>query len=184
MRFFRFFLEKICRWHIVGEFPDIPRSVTIFAPHTSYWDAVWGKLYFWAEGEPHRLLAKHAFFWFPLGLFLRMFGAIPVQKTHRNGIYTVADLLKCHERMHAVISPEGAFALRPRWNDGFIYMAEKAEVPIIVGYIDYKRRELGVKGVIEGTYDKKNIYDRLREMYAGVTARYPETFSLPNNCQE
>lgn len=181
MNLSRFFLEKICRWHICGEFPDVAKSIAIFAPHTSYWDAVLGKLFFWAEGVPHRLLAKHAFFWFPLNLVLRAFGAVPIQKTSRNGIFTVVDTLSRHDRMNMVISPEGAFALRPRWNDGFIYMAQKAEVPIVVGYIDYRRRELGVKGVITDTSDKKAIYDALRVMYSGVTARYPETFALPIN---
>jgi 1-acyl-sn-glycerol-3-phosphate acyltransferase len=35
---------KLLGWKIVGEYPDIKKSIAIFAPHTSYWDGFYGKL--------------------------------------------------------------------------------------------------------------------------------------------
>ncbi len=31
-------------WEIVGEFPDLKKSIVIFAPHTAHIDAFYGKL--------------------------------------------------------------------------------------------------------------------------------------------
>jgi len=37
-------------WNLVGEFPDIKKSVVAMAPHTSYWDFVLSRLYLDAMG--------------------------------------------------------------------------------------------------------------------------------------
>jgi len=40
----KFILTGVLGWKIKGEFPDIKKSVIIFAPHTSYWDGLWKAL--------------------------------------------------------------------------------------------------------------------------------------------
>ena len=61
----------------------------------------------------------------------------------------------------------------------FYYMAVKAGVPVVVVYLDYAKREAGVKGVIRDLENQQEVYRQLAEMYAGVTARHPECFLLP-----
>ncbi len=35
---------RLCGWHLAGQFPDFPKAVLIAAPHSSWWDGVWGLL--------------------------------------------------------------------------------------------------------------------------------------------
>jgi len=61
---------------------------------------------------------------------------------------------------------------------GFIIWRVKRNVPIIVGYLDYKKKEIGVKGVIDNLENINTVMHRINTMYEDVTAKYPENFSL------
>ena len=45
-----YILVNILGWKIIGDFPDIKKSIVICAPHTSYFDAFYGKLYLNEKG--------------------------------------------------------------------------------------------------------------------------------------
>ena len=64
------------------------------------------------------------------------------------------------------------------WKKGFYYIATKANVPIIVGYIDYKKKEAGIKGVIRNINCVKQTMIYINDMYKNVNAKYPENFAL------
>ena len=36
---------KIIGWKVNSSFPDVKKSIIIFAPHTSYWDGFYRKLF-------------------------------------------------------------------------------------------------------------------------------------------
>ena len=129
-----YILKKILGWEIKGDFPDVKKSIVIFAPHTSYFDALFGKLYFIGLGINHRFLSKKELFYFPMNLLLRWYGSIPVRGVKgENAIFKVAKMLEETESLHIILSPEGAFARTTRWNKGFYYMAWKAKVPNLGG---------------------------------------------------
>ena len=174
------FILKILGYKITTDFPDVPKSIIVFAPHTSYWDAAIGKLAMKVWRVPHHFLGKKELFRFPMVIIVRLLGVIPIRgiKGH-NSIYDAVNLLNKEERMHLVICPEGGFAPTYRWNPGFYHMAVKANVPIVVTCIDYGRKEGSVKGVISDLSDLNKVYQQLAEMYRGVTARHPECFLLP-----
>jgi len=172
-------LTIVLGWKIRGEFPDIKKSIIIFAPHTSYFDALYGKLFLNEIGIKHTFLSKKELFFFPMNIALKLFGSIPVHGVNnRNIIYQVIEMLDNSNELHIVISPEGTRAKVIHWNKGFFYMASKANVPIIVGYIDYKKKEIGVKGVLENLDNIKTVMQPIGLMYKNVSAKYPEKFSL------
>lgn len=175
-----FILTRLLRWHVSNGFPDINKSITVFAPHTSYWDAVIGKLVLRSYHVPHTLLSKKELFHFPMGIVMHLLGAVPIGgvKGH-NAIHDAVARLNRQDEMHLVICPEGQLPPTDRWNPGFYYMAVKAQVPIIVVYLDYGKREAGVKGVISDLHDQNEVYHQLADMYRGVTACYPDQFQLP-----
>lgn len=168
-------------WKIVGEFPDIKKSITIFAPHTAHIDAIYGKMGFTELGVKYKFLSKKELFFFPMNLIMKKFGSIPVRGVKdKNAIYQVVDLLSSTDELHIVISPEGWIKRMPKWNKGFYYMASKAQVPIVVGYLDYAKKEMGVKGVIYDTTDFKTVMRQINEFYADVTGKNPDQFVLEN----
>ena len=62
------------------------------------------------------------------------------------------------------------------WKKGFYYIAQKANVPILMAYFDYKKKEAGFKGVFYPTGDADKDIRDIREHYRGVTACHPENF--------
>lgn len=176
---FAHFLLNLLGWKIKGAFPDVSKSIVIFAPHTSYWDALFGKLYLMTTKTKHIFLVKKTFFYFPMNIFLKWYSAIPVQGVKgKNAIFEAVDILNERETVHLVISPEGSMSSRPRWNRGFLYMAQRTHVPIVVGFMDYGKKEVGIKGYIEDVSDEKNVMKQINMMYSGVTAKHPEKFTL------
>jgi len=174
-----YILTKVLGWKIKGEFPNIKKSIIIFAPHTSYYDAVYGKLCFNEFRINHRFLSKKELFYFPMNLFLRWYGSIPVRGVKgENAIYQVARMLDEAESLHIILSPEGAFAKTTKWDKGFYYMAWKAKVPILIGYLDYGMKEIGIKGVIDNLDDLNVVMRQINTMYQNVQAKYPENFSI------
>ena len=173
----KFFLSVVLGWKINGTFPDIKKSVVIFAPHTSYWDGLYGKLYFMQLDINYKILSKKEFFKFTMKYFFLIFGSIPVYEK-KEYIDYIAWLFNNSEDLHIVLSPEGQLAKTIRWKKGYYYMAAKANVPIVVGYIDYKKKEMGVKGVIDNLENLNSVMYQINTMYKDVTAKYPENFSL------
>jgi len=172
-----FILKNLLGWRIIGEFPNIKKSIVIFAPHTSYYDALYGKLYLMQLGINYKFLSKKEFFKFPLNYFFKIFGSIPVSKT-KGYIDYVAELINISQELHIVLSPEGQLAKKIRWKKGYYYMAVQANVPIVVGYIDYKKKEIGIKKVIYNPTDISIVRKEIAQLYSDVTAKYPENFSL------
>ena len=172
--------SHLTKWKCRGDLNGIPKSIIVVAPHTSYWDAVIGKCFLIRLGVKYVFLSKKDLFRFPFGFFMKAFGAIPIgnNKGH-NAINDIANMLQNTENLHVIICPEGGFPATKRWNPGFYYMALKANVPIVVAYIDYGKKEVGIKGVITNLSDKRAVYKQLTQYYNGVTARHPENFELP-----
>ncbi|MBT3384413.1 MAG: glycerol acyltransferase [Prolixibacteraceae bacterium] len=166
-------------WKIKGDFPNIKKSVTIFAPHTAHIDAIYGKLGFTELGVKYKFLSKKELFFFPMNLVMKKFGSIPVRGVkNKNAIYQVVDLFNDADELHIVVSPEGWIKRVTKWNKGFYYMASKAKVPIVVAYLDYKEKTMGVKGVIYDTDDFKTVMQQINTLYNDVTGKCPEQFAL------
>jgi len=174
-----YILTKVLGWKITGEFPNVKKSIIIFAPHTSYYDAVFGKLFLNEIGIKHRFLSKKELFFFPMNILMKWYGSIPIRGIKgENAIYQVTKMLEEAKSLHVILSPEGTFAKVTNWNKGFYHMARKAKVPIVVGYLDYQKKEIGIKGVIDNLADINSVMHQINTMYKDVTAKYPHNFSL------
>lgn len=166
-------------WKITGDFGNLKKSVTIFAPHTAHIDFAFGKLGFTELGVNFKFLSKKELFFFPMNVVMRKLGSIPVRGVkNKNAIYQVADLLNNAEELHIVVSPEGWIKRVPKWNKGFYHMAKKAGVPIVVSYLDYDKKEMGVKEVIYDISDFDVVMKRINHIYKDVKGKNPERFAL------
>ena len=175
----QYILTSVLSWKFRGEFPDVKKSIVIFAPHTSYYDALYGKLILEEIGIKHIFLSKKELFFFPMNILMKWYGSIPVGGVNnKNTIYRVTQMFDKAKELHIIVSPEGTRKKVVQWNKGFYYMALKANVPIIVAYIDYKKKEIGIKGVIDNLENIDAVMHQINAMYKDVTAKYPENFSL------
>jgi len=166
-------------WKINGGYDGLKKSVTIFAPHTAHIDYYYGKLGFTELGVKFKFLSKKELFFFPMNLIMRALGSIPVRGVKgQNAIYHVVEMLNKNEELHIVVSPEGWIKKMTKWNKGFFYMAQKANVPIAVATLDYEKREMGVKRIIYDTSDFKTVLAEINAVYKDVKGKNPDQFAL------
>ena len=166
-------------WKINGDYGELKKSVTIFAPHTAHIDYYYGKLGFTELGVRFKFLSKKELFFFPMNLVMRGLGSIPVRGVKgQNAIYQVVEMLNNCDELHIVVSPEGWIKRMTKWNKGFYYMAQKANVPIAVASLDYEKKEMGVKKVINDISDFKTTIKEINTIYKDVKGKNPKQFAL------
>jgi 1-acyl-sn-glycerol-3-phosphate acyltransferase len=165
-------------WKVVTEV-DLPtKSVICVAPHTSNWDFVIGQLYAWATGIKSSFLMKDSWFFFPLASLFKRMGGIPVNRSQKNAITaTLIELCNNSDSFFLTITPEGTRSLVEQWKTGFYNIAVGANVPIILAFIDYKRKEVGIKHVFIPTGDIDIDLPVIQSYYKADMALHPEKFN-------
>lgn len=176
MKFSRFIYFKIMKWTFNKNNVDLSQSgVIIFAPHTSNWDFIIGRMVLSFLGVKPKLLVKRSLFFPPLSWFLKAVGAIPVDRAKNNNLtnYT-SSLFKERNPLHIIFTPEGTRSKNNTWRKGFYYTALKADVPIYIAYADYEKKEGGIleKFNPTGNYEKDLLY--IKSKYYDVKGKYPE----------
>ncbi len=124
---------------------------------------------------PVHFVGKHTLFRGPFGPLLRRMGGIPVDRTAHAGL--VQQLLvemEARPWMWLAIAPEGTRSHVDRWHSGFYRLALGAKVPIGLAFIDYARREVGVREYVVPTGDVEADLARIRAVYAGKVGKRPE----------
>ncbi len=165
-------------WREEGVLPDAPRYVLIAAPHTSNWDLPITLGVGWVTGLEIVWIGKHTLFEGPLGPFYRRLGGVPVDRRQsKDQVQQMADYIRSKERVILVIAPEGTRSKRQYWKSGFYWIAKTADVPIALGYLDYRRKRGGVGPLIKPTGDIEADAARIREFYARITACIPDAFN-------
>lgn len=142
-------LKSLCRWilfnrmgwttNVTEAHPD--KFIICLAPHTSNWDFIIGLLYSRAEGLKSNFLMKKEWFFWPLGCFFRKIGGIPVWRSkHTNMTDNLAKTAAESATFQLCITPEGTRSATAEWKKGFYYIAAKANMPILLYGIDYKKK--------------------------------------------
>jgi 1-acyl-sn-glycerol-3-phosphate acyltransferase len=169
----------ILGWRVVGSFPDLPKYVLVGAPHTTNWDFPFTMLWMFAGGVRFNWIAKASLFENPLGWVFRRLGGIPVWRERKaNFVSQIVQAFEKASRLIIVISPEGTRSKTSYWKTGFYYMALGAKVPIVMGYIDYRLKEIGIGPTLHPSGDIHMDFTHLREFYASKTGLYPNKQGL------
>lgn len=162
-------------WEMVGRFPDLPKYVLVGAPHTTNWDFPFAMLLMFAGGVRFNWIAKASLFKGPWKGFFYRLGGIPVLRDRKtNFVSQIVEAYQRSSRLIVAISPEGTRSLVNRWKTGFYYMAVGAQVPIVMGFIDYRRKQVGVGPVLYPSDSIEETFAHLRAFYADKTGKYPE----------
>lgn len=160
---------------MVGALPDIDKAVFIAAPHTTNWDAFWLIIYKFAIDVDVRFLGKHTIFWWPLGPLMRSFGATPIDR--RDPANIVPQLVEAFEKsdhLFLALSPEGTRKWKPYWKTGFYRIARAANVPVVLAFIDYKTKQMGIGPVLPLGLSLQETLSEIRKYYGHRTGYRPE----------
>lgn len=168
-------IAALVGWKVVVAEPPPARCVVIGAPHTSAWDMPLTLLLMLSTGVKMRWVAKDSLFRGRFGWLLGALGGLPVDRSGQHGfVAQMAARFAASERLIIAILPEGTRSRADHWKTGFYYLALNAGVPIVLGYADYRRREVGLGPTLHPSGDIHADFRLIREFYAGVTGRHPE----------
>ncbi len=173
---------KFFGWKLKVSVPDYDKCVYCVAPHTSNWDFILGELAIHSINRKAGFLMKEAWFFFPLGNIFRSMGGIPVPR--KKGADLVAAIVEKYNnasKMALAVTPEGTRKLTKHWRKGFIYIALDAKIPLILAYIDFKTKTIGIEDVYHPTGDIEKDMRYIKDYYSKFTGKYPEKFSTEDD---
>jgi 1-acyl-sn-glycerol-3-phosphate acyltransferase len=167
-------LFRVSGWKIEGTVHQPPRFVIIAAPHTSNWDAVILVTAAYIFKLKLSWFLKDAAFFWPLGPIVRFFGGVPIDRSARRNVVAQAiDQFAERERFILAVPPEGTRKHSTHWKTGFYHIAVGARVPIVLGYIDYRRKVAGLGPSITPSGDIDADFKVFAEFYSHVTPKFP-----------
>jgi len=82
-----------------------------------------------------------------------------------------------NENFYFGLAPEGTRALRDGWKTGFYRIATEAKVPVLLGYLDYSTRRIGIGGRLDPSGDIEADLKICADFYAPIKGRWPERTS-------
>lgn len=166
-------------WSVSADLPDFKKYVAIAAPHTSNWDFPLGILAAKAIKLEIHWMGKHSLFYWPWGWFFRAIGGTPVHRDKaQNYIRQMTELFEHSEQLVLALAPEGTRSKTDHWKTGFHYIARAANVPVVMAYLDYGNKQVGIGGVLYPSADIDADFDQIRQYYKNKQAKNPSQTSL------
>jgi 1-acyl-sn-glycerol-3-phosphate acyltransferase len=169
---------RLLGWRAVGAFPPgCERCVMIAAPHTSNLDLPLMLAFAMAFEIRISWMGKESLFRGLFGRLMSWTGGIPVRRGSReNLVEQMAKLLRERPQLVLAIAPEGTRGRAEHWKSGFYWMAKRAGVPILPGFLDYGTRTAGFGPPLLPSDSLRDDMDHLRAVYAGMRGLYRDCF--------
>ena len=175
---------RLSGWKFKNNIPDDLKSfVMIGAPHTSNFDFISAMAVSNLMKRKASFVIKKEWLKFPMGLFFKPIGAIGVdrnpKKETKSISYTdmIAQYFNDDPNFVLMIAPEGTRSLNTNWKSGFYYIAQKANVPIVLAYADYEKKEAGL-----GAYFYPENFEsdmrKIMNFYKDMKGKNPENFKV------
>ena len=76
--------------------------------------------------------------------------------------------------MVLVVPPSGTRRKVMYWKTGFYHIAKGANVPIVLGYLDYRRKVGGIGPVVHPTGNMEADMKIIQDFYADIAGKYPK----------
>lgn len=168
-------------WTLSGEMPsNTPKSVIIAAPHTSNWDLPYTLLVAFALELNIHWMGKIQIFYFPFNGLMRWLGGIAVDRSKSsNTVSASAEALRfALGELHLVIPPEGTRSQSRQCKTDFYYIALEAQVPIVLGFLDFGRKTAGLGPAFVPTGNLNADMVSIKSFYAAFRGKNASQFVL------
>ncbi|MEI8074354.1 MAG: 1-acyl-sn-glycerol-3-phosphate acyltransferase [Bacteroidota bacterium] len=173
-------LFKLKGWTMDVNLPEgYERCVVIAAPHTSNWDFLYSLAVFFHYNLPIKYLAKKDLFRWPIKGMMERTGGLPVVRNKKNKLVDdMIQLFKDNDQLMLAIPAEGTRSWVDKWKTGFYHVAIGANVPILLGYLDYKKKVAGFGPLIYLSGDAFQDANKIKDFYRNISGKFPEKFNL------
>jgi|TARA_B110000914_G_scaffold158933_1_gene139794 1-acyl-sn-glycerol-3-phosphate acyltransferase len=174
LRFLAILILRFVGWTSKGSKVSVPKYVLIGAPHTSNWDFPLMLLVVLELRLQLYWMGKHTLFPFPFSGLMKWLGGIPINRTKsHNVVFDIVAQFKSNDNFVVLVPPEGTRRRVSEWKTGFYHIANNAEVPILMGYVDAGKKEAGFADFFYPTGELETDMKEIRSFYAekkGLTA--------------
>jgi len=184
IKYFCYLFLKRKGWRFESKLPDDLKSfVLIGAPHTSNYDFLPAMSLLYQVKRQTRFVIKDFWMKFPFSVLMKPIGGIGInrEKISSSGSQSttdlIADLFTQEKELVILISPEGTRKRTSKWKTGFYFIAQKANVPLVLAFADYKTRTIGVGEIIYPS-DFNQDMEKIMKFYEKVTGKNPQHFSI------
>jgi 1-acyl-sn-glycerol-3-phosphate acyltransferase len=92
----------------------------------------------------------------------------------RDTVQQLVDTFAAEDQLFLALAPEGTRRWKPYWKTGFYQIAKSANVPIVLAFIDYKNKKLGVGITLPDGQTMEQDLATIRDFYAPFAACIPE----------
>ena len=180
-------LQSFCTWLLYKKMgwtaevtePHPDKFIICLAPHTSNWDFLIGQLYSRSTGMKSNFLMKKEWFFWPLGILFRRMGGIPVWRSkHTSMTDNLAESARRLPAFKLCITPEGTRSKNPDWKKGFYFIAQKANIPILLYGVDYEQRRIVCTKTIIPNGDVEGQMDEIKQYFKDFKGKHPENFAI------
>lgn len=172
----RLFL-KLTGWKVVGKVPDHEKFVLIAAPHTSNWDLPYLLACAFVLKVRVYWMGKSQIFSPPFKTIMKWMGGIPVDRSRTNNLVEhTAQILTTHNNIVITVPPEGTRSKTKHWKTGFYHIASMAKVPIVMGYLDYGKKEGGLGPELHPSGDIETDMEIIKAFYSTIKGKFPSHY--------
>ncbi|MCB8745790.1 lysophospholipid acyltransferase family protein [Rhodoferax sp. U2-2l] len=170
---------RLAGWKVLGSLPpEASRSVFIAAPHTSNWDLPYTLMVAFVLRLNVHWMGKASIFRFPFGRLMRWLGGIAVDRSKSNNLVaaSASAITQASGALQLIVPPEGTRSKVRYWKTGFYHIAQTAQVPIVMAYMDYTRKISGLGPVFYPTGDLEADMRTIKAFYAPFKGKNSEQF--------
>ena len=178
-RIYNFILTHFLGWEIKGNSTfsklKIKKAILIAAPHTHWMDLFLGILIRGSVGFKSSFIAKKELFFFPLSIFLKLIGGIPVNRSKKNNtVNEIVNIFNQRKEFMLSLAPEGTRQKVSKFKTGFYYIAKEAGIPIIMITMDYSNKQSLISDPFYPTKNFKDDLNFIESFFDGVEGKVKE----------
>ena len=120
-------------------------------------------------------MANILFFRGPANRIFRALGGTPVYREAKLGVteQVIAEF-NASDKIALGMSPEGTRSKIKQWKTGFLHIALGADVPILLGYFDFKNKRVGLGPLFYPTGDIEADLKVVQDFYKTKQGKYPQ----------
>ena len=178
-RIYNFILTHFLGWEIKGNSTfsklKMKKAILIAAPHTHWMDLFLGILIRGSVGFKSSFIGKKELFFFPLSIFLKLIGGIPVNRSKKNNtVNQIVNIFNQRKEFMLSLAPEGTRQKVSKFKTGFYYIAKEAGIPIIMITMDYSNKQSLISDPFYPTKNFKDDLNFIESFFDGVEGKVKE----------
>ncbi|MFK5880526.1 MAG: hypothetical protein QM478_13650 [Flavobacteriaceae bacterium] len=161
-------------------YPDnynLEKSVLISAPYTSFWDYVYTIASFWKNEYPIKVLFEQKSRLGIRSTICKICDGINLNEIEGEMTHHMNDVLNSSDKMMLIVPTEGSRKKVDKWKTEFYEIARYADVPVLLGYLDYVDKTVGIGATINLTKDFKSDMNKIQGYYKNFSAKYPQNYN-------